>query len=133
MAIPTSYTDDELKAYMLGTLEGVGPSSAWAITAFDEQLNDVLIDYGVTAIASATDITKLRVIARVHAWRKLSRAVAGDVDFSADGGTYKQSQLHDMIADELEKAEADAAVYAVSAVDTIVIGSMQYGDTSVAQ
>ena len=86
MAAPTSYSEIELKGYMLNILEGVGPSSAWSMVAFDEQINDVLIDYGVSDIANATDIPKLRTIARVHAWRKLARAQRREASAHAHAG-----------------------------------------------
>ncbi len=103
--VPTAYTDDKIKQYMLSLLEGVGPSADWTTNNFNESVVDVLIDYGTTTVASCSDITKLRALARVHAWRKLASAVSGDFDFAADEAEYKRRVVYEHALRQLEEAE----------------------------
>ena len=126
MAIPSEYTEEELKTYMLGVLQSVGPASEWTTDDFDEEVIDVLLQYGVTDISQATDIGKLRAIARVISWRKLMSAVSGDFDFSADGGQYSRSQVFKQAQAQLSEAERSAADYLTE--NAAVIGSMVFYD-----
>jgi hypothetical protein len=109
MAVPTSYTEESIKEFMLRTLEGVGPSSAWNTNDFEEQLVDLLLLYEVDDIAEATAITKLRALARVVAWQKVVAATAGDFDFSADEAEYNRRVVFEHARMMLEEAERAAA------------------------
>lgn len=111
MAIPTSYSEETLKAFMLAALSGLGTALGLTAASFDEAVNDTLLAYGVSDIAQATDMAKLRGLARVAAWQVAVAAAAGDYDFSADGGNYRRSQLHEQARKGLAAAEADAALY----------------------
>jgi hypothetical protein len=65
--------------------------------------------YGVSAIADATDIAKLRAIAKVVAWRMVNDyLVATAYDFSADGASYRLSQMKASAEKALELAEQAA-------------------------
>jgi hypothetical protein len=109
MPIPSSYTEDGIAQYMLNVLENAGPAAEWTSADFEEQVVDLLLDYGVTDIASATDITKLRSLARVQAWRKVVAAVSGDFDFSADEAEYNRRVVFEHARTMLEEAERAAA------------------------
>lgn len=74
MALPTSYSDTALAQYMIDALEGVAGCFDWTTANFFEQINDVLIAYGASALSSASDIPKLRTIAAYYAWRKAYQA-----------------------------------------------------------
>jgi hypothetical protein len=117
MAVPTAYTEDTLAEYMHSALREVATTLGFAPGDgdYDEAVNEALLAYGVTDIAEATQIAKLRTLARREAWRQAQSAAAARFDFSADGGDYSRSQLHKQITTNLERAEADAAPYATVA------------------
>lgn len=126
MAIPTSYSEETLKAFMLAALSNLGATLGLTAASFDEAVNDTLLAYGVSDIAQATDMAKLRGLAKVAAWQVAVAASAGDYDFSADGGNYRRSQLHEQARKGLAAAEADAALYGGD--NQASIGVMAWGD-----
>lgn len=128
MALPTSYTEVQLSDYMCSLVAGIGPADTW--TDYTETINDVLLMYGVSDIASATDVQKLRAIAAFAIWQRLDRAMTGWYDFSADGGSYKRSQMRDAVKAQLDEARADAAQYLedASAENTYFVGTMTFTD-----
>ncbi len=111
MALPTSYTEDELKAFMLATLEDLGSVLGLTAARFGEAVNETLLAYGVTAIAQATDIPKLRALAKVEAWKVAVKAASGRIDWSEAGASFKQSQYRTAAREGLELAQAEAAAY----------------------
>jgi hypothetical protein len=124
MAIPTSYTEYELSEYMLSVTAAVSASAGLDSMAFDEAVNDVLAAYGEDDIADATNIVKLRVLAKVEAWRTVISYLMTAYDFSADGGSYKRSQMLAGAEKALERAEADASIAGYGAAYAIQMGTM---------
>lgn len=109
MAVPTAYTENELRSYMLSTTKAVSEVVGLRVTDFVDGSTDVLLMYGVSAIVDATDIAKLRALAKVVAWRTVNDyLVATAYDFSADGGSYKLSQMKASAEKALELAEQAA-------------------------
>jgi hypothetical protein len=99
MPVPTAYTEQSLMNYMHEALSGVGDVLGFTPPhAYNEAFNEVMLVYGasdVTAVTGASNIRKLRAIARVEAWRKVMAATAGDYDFRReDGASYNRSQVH---------------------------------------
>lgn len=129
MAAPTAYTEVGLGQFMLHELGNVAGALGW-VNAQQVQpaIDEALLVYGVADIASATDVRKLRALARVQVWRLAVQSLAADYDFRADGGDYKRSQLFDRASKALDRAVADAAEYdpapvsygAVVGVDSVV-------------
>lgn len=112
MAAPSSYTEETLAAFMLAALNKVAASLGWTSLAdVQEAVNDTLLAYGVSDISAATDVTKLRALARVAVWQQVVAAVAVAYNFSADGGSYSRSQLQDMALKALAQAQTMAASY----------------------
>lgn len=120
MAIPTSYTESTLADYMLAVLGVVGQTLEYTNASFGEAVNDALVAYGVNEISQATDIKKLRALAKVAAWKKACDDLVGFYKFSADGGTYDRNQMREMAEKALTLAQADAAAYDPSYVVGIV-------------
>jgi len=135
MAIPSSYTELSLAAFMVTVTRSVTGALDWSADDFGEAVNDTLLAYGVTAVASATDIAKLRALARVEAWRTVVDGTAADIDFAADGGDYKRSQMHSQARAALERALEQAAPYLpTTEVDegfSVEMGSLVFADSYV--
>lgn len=96
---------------MRETLGGIATTLGLTTIDFVETVNDVLAAYGVSDIADATDIVKLRVLARVAALRRAQVAALSWYDFSADGGSFSRSQVQAQIKAMLSDAETDAFPY----------------------
>jgi len=112
MAAPTSYTEQTLADFMLTCLQDVATQLGWtALADVQEAINETLLAYGVTTIAGATDIRKLRALARREVWHQVASATAGDYDFTADGATYNRSQVHAQALQEFQAASADAGAF----------------------
>lgn len=126
MALPSSYTEASLKTYMLTCLGGLGTVLGLTTDSFAEAVNDVLAAYGVADIANATDIPKLRALAKVAAARTAQNTAAGWYDFKADGGDYSRSQVAAQVAKMLVQAEAEALPY--TDVYTIGTGTLTYAN-----
>jgi hypothetical protein len=128
MAIPASYTEQELTEYMLSTTSAVAGVVELESYAFSEAVNDVLVTYGVDTIAEAIDIAKLRSLAKVEAWRTVIGYLMIAYDFSADGASYKRSQMLAAAKDALASAQADAEVSGYSSAYAIQMGTITYSD-----
>ncbi len=110
MAAPTSYTESSLISYMRSVTQAVSDTLGLNAGAFQEAVNDVLVVYGVDDITDATDITKLRALAKVAAWRVVNDwLLTTAYDFSADGGSYKLSQMKEGAEKALAQAEQAAS------------------------
>jgi hypothetical protein len=128
MAIPANYTEQELTEYMLSTTSAVAGVVELESYAFSEAVNDVLVTYGVDTIAEAIDIAKLRSLAKVEAWRTVIGYLMIAYDFSADGASYKRSQMLAAAKDALASAQADAEVSGYSSAYAIQMGTITYSD-----
>ena len=128
MAIPTSYTEETLMDHMLSTTEAVAEIAGVDSYAFEEAVNDTLTAYGAATIDLATNIAKLRALAKVEAWKTLITYLMTLYDFTADGASYKRSQMLAAAEAALSKAEADAALAGYSTVYSIEMGTMVYSD-----
>lgn len=113
MAVPTSYSEGALAQYMHTVLGAVATALGFDVSGgdYDEAVTETLFAYGVSAIASAADIQKLRALARREAWRLAMNETAGDFDFRADGGQYSRSQFHKQCKEAFESAELEALPY----------------------
>lgn len=108
MALPASYTEQTLAAYMVGAIGRLAGVLSLDGGDFFEAVNDTLLDYGVDDVGSATNIRKLRAIARYHAWRAAVAQATGLYDFQADDGRFSKKQVYDQALAGLALAESDA-------------------------
>ncbi len=125
MAIPTSYTEQSLMNYMHEALSGVGDVLGFDPPhAYAEPVNEALLVYGTDDIATvtgATNIRKLRAIARVEAWRKVMATTSGDYDFRReDGAQYSRSQAYAQAEGMFNQALKEARSLGVTAYQTNV-------------
>lgn len=128
--IPTVYTEATLADYMHRATKEVANAVGWSVDSYEEAIIDTLIAYGATALSDATDIPKLRALAKVAAWAALVDATAADYAFSVDGGSYNRNQLHEQAVAALQRATEAASAYASADTGyTIGQGSMVFKDT----
>lgn len=116
MAIPTSYDEAGLKAYLHAELGTMATGLEWTVDAgsYDEIVYDSLFRYGqidIGEITGADNVRRLRCLAKVFVWRAVVKAVAGDFDFSADGASFSRSQIQTMAEKALRMAEDEAGPY----------------------
>ena len=111
MAFPTEYTETTLKAYLHGELGNTATVLGWTVAGgdYDEPVYDALFDMGEDTIAEITamaDLQKLRILAKLAAWRKAMAGLVDKYDVSADATSLKRSQMY---------KHAEAQVEALSA------------------
>lgn len=126
MAPPTSYTESTLKTYMITSLGTLASALGLVDSDMAEPLNDVLLAYGVSDIADADNMPKLRALARVHALRRAQTVAATWTDFSADGASFSRSQVLAALKEMLLQAEASAMHYGDDYA--ILTGQLTYAD-----
>ena len=136
MSIPASYTETTLADYMLTVTEAVSNVIGLDSLSFEESVNDALVAYGVTDIAEATNIKKLRALARVEAWRRCVESLVAKYDRSRNDGQSqvwdKENQLYTNAKTQLGLAEENAVrlgyVADDSTYNTITIAKLQFDD-----
>jgi hypothetical protein len=128
MAAPTAYTEEMLREYMQAELGAVVTALGWSLADgnYDEPVNETLLAYGVASIALATEVRKLRALARREAWRTAAAQAAGMHDFSADGSSFSLAQIQEMALKALALAESEAARY--EGAFTVTPIAVHYGD-----
>lgn len=127
MPVPTSYTEANLATFMHGCLGDVATELGWlAASSYSEAVTETLLAYGVTDIAGATDMRKLRALARREAWRAAVGSLASRYDFTADGASHHLSQVYSQAQHALAAAEADAVRYDTAHQATLT--KIHYGD-----
>lgn len=133
MPLPAAYTEETLAQFMHTVLGPVASTMDYVTPEGDagdyaEAVNETLLAYDISDIADATDIKKVRVLARREAWRKVMDETAGHYDVSADDASYKRSQLHEQAKANFEQAATEAAQYD-SADFSVGIVELTYSDT----
>ncbi len=116
MAPPTSYTEDTLATFMLADLKDVATVLGWSTQASVQvAIDDVVLQLGISDIATATNIPQVRALARVFAWKLAVKAASAYYAFSADGGSFSREQLQAMCRQGLALSEMDAIPWIDSA------------------
>lgn len=106
MAVPSAYNEAELMAYMRTVLGATATVLGWDdLAPYQEPVNETLLAYGVVDIAQATDVQKLRALARVAVWQRVVDVTAGRYDISTDGQSLSRSQMHKHARESLRAAK----------------------------
>lgn len=98
MSAPAVYTEKTLADFMhvelgkLATVLGYAPGAGDA-GSYAEAVNESILRYGVATIDLATDIRKLRGLARLEAWKKAVDDLAAHYTFQSDGNTFDREQM----------------------------------------
>ncbi len=111
MSAPTAYTSDTLQAYMVAALGGVATVLGLTADSFVDAVDDVCLAMGISDVSEATEMVKVRALARYHALRHAQTHLATWYDFSADGASFNRSQAQEQVKAMLAQAEADAMPY----------------------
>lgn len=111
MTPPTVYTETTLAEFMLSELGATAAAVGLTLAGLAEAVNEAMLVYPCVVMADATNIQKIRAIARVEAWRAVCNQVAGDYDFADAGASYSRSQALQNAQKRLDQALADAAQY----------------------
>lgn len=116
MPVPASYTEATLATLMHTILGATATALGYAAPSgsagvYQEAVYDALIAYGVTDVATATDIPKIRAAAALAAWRKATNDAAAKIQFGGDGQSFSDQQIWEHCVKMLAAAEADASRY----------------------
>ncbi|MCA9936192.1 MAG: hypothetical protein H6662_15605 [Ardenticatenaceae bacterium] len=115
MTVPSAYSEATLKTYLHGILSrgGIAATLDWQIEAgsYDEIITDTLLAYGVDDIAEATDVAKLRALARLALWEAVETAVPLEINYTADGATFNREAIFQHVQTMLQRARLDAFAY----------------------
>lgn len=110
MPVPTSYTEATLAAFQVDALGNLATALGWtaATSAVVEAVTDTLLAYGVSDVATAADIPRLRALARVAIWQAVARATAGYFKFAVETLSFDRDQVHDHALAMIAEAEREA-------------------------
>lgn len=108
MPVPT-FTDETHFASYLTLVLGRGVMDDLGIDtpALLLPVHDALLDYGVTDIAAATNLQKLRALGKVRAWEYVASEYAAQYRVSSDNQTAERQQKWDHAKAMLANAKAD--------------------------
>jgi hypothetical protein len=111
MALPTSYSEASLADYMEhGILRATGAVLGLVGAAhYAEAVNDVAAALGTT-IADATDMPRLRILARREAWRLAMQQAGGDYAYTEDGAQSSRQQIFEHCKAMFDQAVRDLAL-----------------------
>lgn len=118
MALPSSYTDATLAAFMRSELKNLAADLGWAAEPFNEEINDLLIGFKMQGVEEVADIELLRAKARISVWSAAEKATTGDYDTSSQQDADKRSQVH--INAKAQRIAAQMALKAL--LDTRALG-----------
>ncbi|PKN85443.1 MAG: hypothetical protein CVU46_11060 [Chloroflexi bacterium HGW-Chloroflexi-8] len=102
MPLPVAYTEELLGQYMHSELGKVAEvlkleNPVGDAGAYQEAVNDVLLELGVQDIGSVSDLRKVRILAKLFAFQMAANKLAAVYDVSADGESYHRSQMVDHV------------------------------------
>lgn len=102
-----------LADYLHAYLGNLAAQLNWNVESgsYNSAVIETLEKYGVETEAQATNTKKLHALGKVELWKAVLREVSFDYDFSADGASYKRSQLHELVSKNLAEAFLDAFPY----------------------
>ena len=102
-----------LQDYLHSYLGSIATQLSWTTSgsSYDFSVSEALRIYGVTTEAEATDLNKLYAFAKMCLWDSVLREISFDYDYSANGASFKRSQLYDRVKENLDIAVNDVLPY----------------------
>lgn len=129
MALPTAYTDATISQYMVDQLGEIAGVLGWTWdTDLHEAINETLLAYGVDTLEEASDLRKLRTLARWQAWRAAVDSLVARYHFSNPEGSYSREQMLAGARAILADAEADASAYVDTAWAMVRVTNIKRND-----
>ena len=134
MSVSAPHTEETLTALLHQWL-GISLSGAlvWSAgtplpNSYSDMVVDILVLYGVDTMAEATELGRLRGLARLVLWRTAASALAGKYDISTDGQALKLSQMYDHAKEQAAAAYATALTegWVASTAGTITRSLISY-------
>lgn len=120
MPAPSTYTEEELAAFMVSDLSEVGQVLGWSdLSHMQEAVNDTLLALDVAEIGDA-DVTGLRAVARVMAWRQACAALVARYDFADPDGRYSRAQMLKGAQQRVIECERMAVEYLPSVMVAVI-------------
>ena len=117
MPVPSIYTEPALRAFVVRELGATATVLGWDESAWDveEAVNDALLQYhgGAGTIGDATDVARLRVLARFAAWRAAVGGLAHKVSAAAGDQRMDLDKHFRQAGEMLALARSDASAYGV--------------------
>ena len=102
----------ELADYLMSYLGQVGKDFGWTNKSdFGTIIEDTLLLYGVKTEAEATDLVKLRSLAKMVAWGFVLSSLSANYSFSADGATYNRNQYYEMAKSNYSNCLSECYMY----------------------
>lgn len=128
MPAPSAYTDEtQLATYMLGQLGETATILGWSgLAHVQEAVNEALLAYGADTITDATDMAKIRALAKREGWRLAIQSIAARFTFETDGQVFRRSDLMKAAQAALELAESQAAVFTQENAPSVEIDRVRY-------
>lgn len=109
MALLSAMAEADLALFCQGQLHRLSKIIEWdSMVDYVDVVDDTLIAYGVSDISEATDIAKLRALARVEVWQAAVAALVPDVDYTDPDGSNSMAQLQNNALVALKQAERRA-------------------------
>lgn len=127
MPVPSAYTETELSQFMIDTLGDVASViNRTSIGDYEEEVIDALLLYGVTTVADASNIAKIRACAKVAAWRKALTNLITRYNFQTDQQRFERIEMAKMARNALLMAEEEAASHGAILGSTVEVGAFSF-------
>lgn len=115
MPVPTVYTEQTLAEFMMQELKNSASDLGWTTADpdgdYQEAITETLLLYGVADVSEATNIRKVRALARVAIWESATKASVPNTDSSQDGMSNSDSQVYDHSYAMWEEAKQQASIW----------------------
>jgi hypothetical protein len=110
--MPTPYTSDTFKQYLLTSLGDTAVFFEWDIStpALDEVVNDVLFALDIDDLAAATSYRKLRATGQYYVIQTALRHALTLYNFSVNGRSFDRGKIVDNLKAMLTIVKADPNV-----------------------
>lgn len=114
-----------LAEYLHKYLGGLANQLEWEVEtgSYDFIVSEAIRLYGVDTEAEATTLDKLYTIAKVVLWESVLNEISFDYDYTANGASFKRSQMAEQVKENLESARTEAMEY-LENFNTISVGTL---------
>lgn len=117
----------QLKEYMFNALGKLAGMFGYTNSGFDDEVNQVLLFFGVTEPSAVENQLQLMAVARYFAIKRAWIDSTALYDFQADNAQYNRSQVSRQLKNLLDAAESDV-INSGAIVQEIIITNVQYLD-----